>query len=97
MFAAFAQANDFFHDMALAPAERPGIWQLGVVRGVNYFQLYGGSGVGELIAASSKVPRKLSGLHLYATLELAIALFGCTSVFGLPLLGGWIRPIFQTL
>jgi hypothetical protein len=47
--------------MAFAPAERPGIWQLGVIRGVNYFQLYGGSGVGELIAAWSKVPESFRG------------------------------------
>src|SRR5437868_653217 len=48
------------------------------------------------IAASSKV-RQWRPLHFYVLLEVAVALFGCTIVFGLPLLGGWIRPVFQTL
>src|SRR5205823_12489998 len=55
-----------------------------------------GLALGNAIAASSKV-RQWRPLHLYAALELAVALFGCTIVFGLPLLGEWIRPVFQTL
>jgi len=56
-----------------------------------------GLALGNTIAASSKLPRKLSGLRLYALLEVIVALFGCTIVFSLPLLGGWLRPMFQTL
>src|SRR6266496_401678 len=55
-----------------------------------------GLALGNAIAASSKV-RRWRPLHLYVVLELAVALFGCTIVFGLPLLGGWMRPVFQTL
>src|SRR5438552_1108886 len=55
-----------------------------------------GLALGNAIAASSKI-RQWRPLHLYAVLEMAVALFGCTIVFGLPLLGGWIRPVFQTL
>src|SRR5213083_2597708 len=55
-----------------------------------------GLALGNAIAASSKV-RRWRPLHLYAVLELAVALFGCTIVFGLPLLGGWMRPIWQML
>src|SRR5438067_4082219 len=55
-----------------------------------------GLALGNAIAASSKV-RQWRPLHFYAALELAVALFGCTIVFGLPLLGEWIRPVFQTL
>src|SRR5207249_5705809 len=55
-----------------------------------------GLALGNAIAASSKV-RQWRPLHLYAALEMAVALFGCAIVFGLPLLGGWMRPVFQTL
>jgi predicted membrane-bound spermidine synthase len=55
-----------------------------------------GLALGNAIAASSKV-RRWRPLHLYAALEVAVAFFGCTIVFGLPLLGGWMRPVFQTL
>src|SRR6266568_3280560 len=55
-----------------------------------------GLALGNAIAASSKV-RRWRPLHLYAALEMAVALFGCTIVFGLPLLGAWMRPVFQTL
>src|SRR5438067_4717566 len=44
-----------------------------------------GLALGNAIAASSKRPRKFSGLRLYAVLELIVALFGCTIVFSLPL------------
>ena len=55
-----------------------------------------GLALGSAIAASSK-SRRLRPLHLYAGLEMAVALFGCTLVFGLPLLGEWLRPVFQIL
>jgi spermidine synthase len=55
-----------------------------------------GLALGNAIAASSRMLR-WRPLHLYAALELAVALFGCTIVFGLPLLGGWMRPVWQTL
>ena len=52
-----------------------------------------GLALGNAIAASSKV-RRWRPLHLYAVLELAVAFFGCTMVFGLPLLGGLMRPVW---
>jgi len=55
-----------------------------------------GLALGNAIAASSKV-RRWRPLHLYAVLELAVAFFGCTIVFGLPLLGGLMRPVWQML
>ena len=55
-----------------------------------------GLALGNAIAASSKV-RQWRPLYLYAALEMVVALFGCTIIFGLPLLGEWIRPVFQTL
>src|SRR5213078_3904491 len=33
----------------------------------------------------------------YAGLEMIVALFGCTLVFSIPLLGEWMRPVFQAL
>src|SRR5258705_2968752 len=53
-----------------------------------------GLALGSAIAASTTLPR-LRPLHLYAGLEMIVAIFGCTLVFGLPLLGEWMRPIFQ--
>src|SRR5947209_5349758 len=55
-----------------------------------------GLALGNAMAASSKV-RRWRPLHLYAVLELAVAFFGCTIVFGLPLLGGLMRPAWQML
>ena len=55
-----------------------------------------GMALGNAFAASSRVQR-WRPLQLYAFLELAIAFLGCTIVFGLPLLGEWLRPVFQTL
>ena len=55
-----------------------------------------GLALGNAIAASTTV-RRWRPLHLYAALELAVAFFGCTIVFGLPLLGEWLRPVWQTL
>jgi len=39
----------------------------------------------------------LRPLRVYAGLEMAVALFGCTLVFALPLLGEWMGPVFQAL
>ncbi len=56
----------------------------------------GGLALGSAIAASSwRLPMR--PLYFYAVLELAVAFFGCTLVFGLPLLGEWMRPMFQAL
>jgi spermidine synthase len=55
-----------------------------------------GMALGNAFAASSRVQR-WRPLQLYAFLELVIAFLGCTLVFGLPLLGEWLRPVFQTL
>ena len=56
----------------------------------------GGLALGSVIAASSTLGR-LRPLRFYAALEVVVALFGCTLVFGLPLLGEWMRPVFQAL
>ncbi|HEX3619816.1 MAG TPA: fused MFS/spermidine synthase [Candidatus Udaeobacter sp.] len=56
----------------------------------------GGLALGSAIAASSRI-RRWRPLHLYALLELFVALFGCTIVFGLPVLGELMRPVWQTL
>ena len=53
-----------------------------------------GLALGSAIAASTTLPR-LRPLRLYAGLEMIVAIFGCTLVFGLPLLGEWMRPVFQ--
>src|SRR5256885_7415406 len=55
-----------------------------------------GLALGNAIAASAKI-RRWRPLHLYAVLEIAVALLGCTIVFGLPLLGVWLRPVWQML
>src|SRR5438067_13853050 len=55
-----------------------------------------GLALGNALAASSKIRRWLP-LNFYAVLELAVAFFGCTIVFGLPVLGDWMRPVCQTL
>src|SRR5205085_9910664 len=55
-----------------------------------------GLALGNALAASSKI-RRWRPLHFYAVLELAVAFFGCTIVFGLPVLGDWMRPAWQTL
>jgi predicted membrane-bound spermidine synthase len=54
----------------------------------------GGLALGSAIAASTTLPR-LRPLRVYAGLEMIVAIFGCTVVFGLPLLGEWMRPVFQ--
>jgi predicted membrane-bound spermidine synthase len=55
-----------------------------------------GLALGNAIAACSRM-RRWRPLHLYAALEVAVALLGCTIVFALPLLGGWLRPVWQAL
>src|SRR6266550_7599744 len=53
-----------------------------------------GLALGSAIAASWTLER-WRPLRVYAGLEVAVAVFGCTLVFGLPLLGEWMRPVFQ--
>ena len=53
-----------------------------------------GLALGSAIAASKSLPR-IRPLRIYAGLEMIVAAFGCTLVFGLPLLGEWMRPVFQ--
>jgi spermidine synthase len=55
-----------------------------------------GLALGSAIAASSRI-RRWRPLHLYALLEVLVAFLGCTIVFGLPVLGDWMRPVWQTL
>jgi spermidine synthase len=55
-----------------------------------------GLALGNALAASSRI-RQWRPLHFYAVLEGFVAFFGCTIVFGLPLLGDWMRPVWQTL
>ena len=55
-----------------------------------------GMALGNAFAASSRI-RRWRPLQLYAFLELLIAFLGCAIVFGLPLLGEWLRPLFQAL
>jgi spermidine synthase len=55
-----------------------------------------GLALGNAIAASSRI-RRWRPLHLYAVLEVFVALLGCTIVFGLPALGELLRPLWQLL
>jgi spermidine synthase len=55
-----------------------------------------GLALGNALAASSRI-RRWRPLHFYAVLELLVALFGCTIVFGLPVLGDIMRPLWQML
>src|SRR6266704_4694404 len=55
-----------------------------------------GLALGNAIAASSRI-RRWRPLHLYALLEVLVAFLGCTIVFGLPVLGGLLRPVWQML
>src|ERR1700736_4339062 len=54
-----------------------------------------GLALGTAIAASSKL--RIRPLKVYAALEVAVALFGCTIVFALPIIGELLRPLFQSL
>ena len=55
-----------------------------------------GLALGNALAASSRI-RRWRPLHLYAVLELLVAFFGCTIVFGLPVVGDLMRPLWQML
>src|SRR5947208_12590929 len=55
-----------------------------------------GLALGNALAASLRI-RRWRSLHLYAVLEGLVAVFGCTIVFGLPVLGDWMRPVWQPL
>src|SRR4051794_29959364 len=55
-----------------------------------------GLALGSAIAASTTLSR-LRPLAVYAGLEMIVAIFGSIVVFGLPLLGEWMRPVFQAL
>src|SRR6266536_959882 len=55
-----------------------------------------GLALGNALAASSRI-RRWRPLYFYAVLEGLVAFFGCTIVFGLPVLGDWMRPLWQTL
>src|SRR3954465_13298449 len=52
----------------------------------------GGLAIGTAIAASAKFGTP--PLRLYAALEIAVAVCGCTIVFALPVLGELLRPLF---
>jgi spermidine synthase len=54
-----------------------------------------GLALGTAMAASAKF--RARPLKLYAALEIAVAVFGCTIVFALPVLGELLRPVFQAL
>ena len=53
-----------------------------------------GLALGNALAASSRI-RRWRPLHFYAVLELLVAFFGCTVVFGLPVVGDLMRPVWQ--
>src|SRR5262249_25257290 len=55
-----------------------------------------GLALGNALAASSRI-RRWRPLHFFAVLELLVAFFGCTIVFGLPIVGDLMRPVWQTL
>ncbi len=54
-----------------------------------------GLALGNALAVSARI-RRWRPLYLYAVLEVLVAFFGCTIVFGLPALGNWMRPVWQT-
>src|SRR5256885_4689781 len=54
-----------------------------------------GLAFGTAIAASAKF--RARPLKLYAALEIAVAVLGCTIVFALPMIGELLRPLFQAL
>src|SRR5437763_15484087 len=53
-----------------------------------------GLALGNALAATFGI-RRWRPLRLYALLEVLVAFFGCTLVFGFPVLGGLIRPVWQ--
>src|ERR1700751_5402059 len=54
-----------------------------------------GLALGTAIAASAKFCAR--PLELYSALAIAVAVFGCTIVFALPIIGEVLRPLFKTL
>src|SRR6266545_3488318 len=66
------------------------IWAAALIRS----SFMGGLALGNAIAASSRI-RRWRPLRLYALLEVLVALLGCTIVFGLPVLGELLRPVWQ--
>ena len=54
-----------------------------------------GLALGTAIAASAQF--RTRPLKLYAALEFAVGVFGCTIVFALPIIGELLRPLFQAL
>ncbi|HEY2101968.1 MAG TPA: hypothetical protein VGH08_01830 [Chthoniobacterales bacterium] len=55
-----------------------------------------GLALGSAFAALTTI-HQLRPLRIYAALEVVVAFLGCSLVFGLPLLGEWMRPVFQAL
>src|ERR1044072_3708807 len=55
-----------------------------------------GLALGNALAGSSRI-RRWRPLRLYAALEVLVAFFGCTIVFGLPVVGEMLRPLWQML
>jgi MFS family permease len=55
-----------------------------------------GLALGNALAASSRI-RRWRPLHFYVVLEFFVAFFGCTIVFGLPVVGDLMRPVWQML
>jgi spermidine synthase len=55
-----------------------------------------GLALGNALAASSRI-RRWRPLHFYAVLEVLVAFLGCTIVFGLPVVGDLMRPVWQML
>jgi spermidine synthase len=55
-----------------------------------------GLALGNALAASSRI-RRWRPLHFYAVLEFFVAFFGCTIIFGLPVVGDLMRPVWQML
>src|SRR5437016_8581263 len=53
-----------------------------------------GLALGSAISARLSL-RRVRPLWVYAGLESIVAVFGCTLALGLPLLGQWLRPVFQ--
>ena len=55
-----------------------------------------GLALGNALAASARI-RRWRPLYFYTVLELFVAFFGCTIVFGLPVVGDLMRPVWQML
>src|SRR5438034_10979492 len=55
-----------------------------------------GLALGNALAASSTI-RRWRPLYFYGVLEVLVAFFGCTIVFGLPIVGDLMRPVWQML